>query len=233
LTPLEARAIRLALDFVGPMIAAEANTPLDRVRKKLEKTFGEFEDREKPEKPRAGGEEEGLIRTFSQAIEDHRLVEIDYVDAEGQASERVVEPYAFERELPNWYVHCWDRTREGEKSFRIDRMRRATMLDEHFEPRAGLALKKLTDVETARVLYSGEAARRRLERPGATALVKGQVLAEERVGGPDWLVGEILNWRGEAEVIGPADLRKQVARRARALAKKLRPAGRTPARARR
>jgi proteasome accessory factor BC len=232
LTPLEARAIRLALDFVGPMIAAEADTPLDRVRKKLEKTFGEFELRETPE-PAAGGEEERLIRTFSQAIEDHRIVEIDYVDAEGQASERVVEPYAFERELPNWYVHCWDRTREGEKSFRVDRMRRATMLDEHFEPRAGLALKKLTDVETARVLYSGEAARRRLERPGATALVKGQVLAEERVGGPDWLVGEILNWRGEAEVIEPADLRKQVAQRARALSKKLRPAGRAPARTRR
>src|SRR3954453_4048818 len=35
LTPLEARAIRLALEFVGPMIAADAHTPLDRVRKKL------------------------------------------------------------------------------------------------------------------------------------------------------------------------------------------------------
>jgi len=28
LTPLEARAIRLALEFVGPMIAADAHTPL-------------------------------------------------------------------------------------------------------------------------------------------------------------------------------------------------------------
>src|SRR5205085_1581118 len=34
LTPLEARAIRLALQFVGPMIAADAHTPLDRVRRK-------------------------------------------------------------------------------------------------------------------------------------------------------------------------------------------------------
>ena len=42
LTPLEARAIRLALEFVGPMIAAEAQTPLERVRRKLEETFGEF-----------------------------------------------------------------------------------------------------------------------------------------------------------------------------------------------
>ena len=43
LTPLEARAIRLALEFVGPMIAADAHTPLERVRRKLEETFGEFE----------------------------------------------------------------------------------------------------------------------------------------------------------------------------------------------
>src|SRR5439155_331768 len=32
LTPLEARAIRLALEFVGPMIAADAHSPLDRMR---------------------------------------------------------------------------------------------------------------------------------------------------------------------------------------------------------
>src|SRR5439155_21537129 len=49
LTPLEARAIRLALEFVGPMIAAEAHTPLDSVRRKLEETFGEFELVQTPE----------------------------------------------------------------------------------------------------------------------------------------------------------------------------------------
>jgi proteasome accessory factor C len=230
LTPLEARAIRLALEFVGPMIAADAHTPLDRVRRKLEDTFGEFDLRETPE-PRIGEDDETLIRTFSRGIEEHRLVRIEYVDAEGEASERTVEPYSFERELPNWYVHSWDRTANGERSFRFDRVRRATILDESFDPRPGLALQKLRDATTVRVLFSGEAARRRLERPGATALVKGQVLAEERVGGVDWLVGEILNWRGEAEVIEPADVRKQVARRARALSRKLKPARRATAKA--
>src|ERR687885_2396948 len=43
LTPLEARAIRLALEFVGPMVAAGAQTPPERVRRKLEETFGQFE----------------------------------------------------------------------------------------------------------------------------------------------------------------------------------------------
>src|SRR6476646_1826489 len=56
LTPLEARAIRLALEFVGPLIAAEAHRPLDRVRKKLEDTFGEFELTRTPQ-PHIGGAE--------------------------------------------------------------------------------------------------------------------------------------------------------------------------------
>ena len=52
LTPLEARAIQLALEFVGPSIAAQANTQLDRVRQKLADTFGEFDVEQPPERSR-------------------------------------------------------------------------------------------------------------------------------------------------------------------------------------
>src|SRR5206468_5656082 len=43
LTPLEARAIRLAIEYVGPTIAAEAHAPLARVRRQLEETFGRID----------------------------------------------------------------------------------------------------------------------------------------------------------------------------------------------
>ena len=78
LTPLEARAIRLALEFVGPMIAAEAHRPLDRVRRKLEETFGEFELAQTPE-PSADKAEEGLVATLTNAIRRRRLVELEYL----------------------------------------------------------------------------------------------------------------------------------------------------------
>src|SRR5205814_9366687 len=77
LTPLEARAIRLALEYVGPMIAADAHTPLEPVRRKLEETFGQFELAQTPE-PSVDTEEEQLVRTFSEAIANRRLVEIEY-----------------------------------------------------------------------------------------------------------------------------------------------------------
>src|SRR6187401_3396992 len=77
LTPLEARAITLALEFVGPMIAAEAHNPLEKVRRKLEETFGQFELSQHPE-AHIGAEEEDLVKTLSQAIRERRLVEIEY-----------------------------------------------------------------------------------------------------------------------------------------------------------
>jgi len=113
LTPLEARAIRLALEFVGPMIAAEAHTSLTRVRDKLEETFGQFELRETPEPPVPDAEEE-LIATLSQAIQQRRLAKIEYLSPGAETTTtRVVEPYGFERKLPFWYVHTWDRTVDG------------------------------------------------------------------------------------------------------------------------
>ena len=77
LTPLEARAIRLALEFVGPMIAADAHTPLERVRKKLEETFGQF-DLGQTAEPRSARAEEKLIATLSEGIRQQRVVEIEY-----------------------------------------------------------------------------------------------------------------------------------------------------------
>src|SRR2546425_8836999 len=77
LTPLEARAIRLALEYVGPMIAADAHSPLSRVRKKLEDTFGQFELARTPE-PQVGTEEVDLVSRLARGMRERRLVEIEY-----------------------------------------------------------------------------------------------------------------------------------------------------------
>jgi proteasome accessory factor BC len=227
LTPLEARAIQLALEFVGPSIAAQANTQLDRVRQKLADTFGEFDVEEPPDRI-ALSEEEGLIATFSKAIAEHRVVEIEYTAVGEETSVRVIEPHALERELPWWYVHSWDRTRDAQRSFRLDRMRRAELLEEGFEPRGEVVPQKLRDVSTARVLFSPAVGRWRVER-GAQPLAKGYALEEVRFGSLDWLVGEILSYRGEAEVLEPVELRREVLQRAERLKSLL---GKKPARAR-
>jgi proteasome accessory factor C len=221
LTPLEARAIRLALEYVGPMIAAESHTPLARVRKKLEETFGQFELVQTPE-PHVGGEEESFVSTFSTGIRSRRLVEVEYQkEGEEGSSTRIVEPYSLERELPNWRVHTWDRTRDGERSFRLDRMRDAKLLDETFERREGFEPSRLRDARMARVLYTKEVARWAIER-GARRLADGTAVAELPVGSPEWLESEVFSYRGHAIVLEPDDLRRHIRDRAKQLAAELR-----------
>jgi proteasome accessory factor BC len=219
LTPLEARAIRLALEFVGPMIAADAHTPLERVRRKLEETFGEFELAQTPE-PDVSRSEEDLVTTFSNAIRTNRLVEIEYLkEGEKQPTARVVEPYQLERELPNWYLHAFDPANDASRSFRLDRIRSAKQLRERFERRPEFDPQRFGGTQTVRIWYSPAVARWEVER-GATPLADGSAVRETPAG-EEWLVGEILSYRGEAAVLEPADLRKRVAARAKALTREL------------
>ncbi len=220
LTPLEARAIRLALEFVGPMIAADARSPLERVRAKLEETFGEFELAQTPE-PQVQRAEEDLVGTLSRGLRERRLVELDYLkEGEEEVSTHLVEPYSLERKLPYWYVHTWDRTREGERSFRLDRMRSARLQRGHFEPREGFDPHEFRDARAARIWYSKAIARWELEK-GAGLLKDGSAVAERPVGSPEWLVGEILSYRGEAVVLEPKELRREIAARAQSVQREL------------
>jgi proteasome accessory factor C len=190
------------------------------VRKKLEDTFGQFELAQTPE-PQVDTEEEGLVRVFSEAIAKRRLVEIEYQkEGEQTWSQRLVEPYSLERELPNWRVHTWDRTRDGERSFRLDRMRAATLTKETFDPREGFEPSRLRDARTAQVVFSQAVARWARER-GARPLADGTALADLPVGSPEWLESEIFSYRGEAVVVAPEDLRARIAARAKELANEL------------
>ena len=221
LTPLEARAIRRALEFVGPVIASAAHTPLERVRRKLEETFGEF-DLGQTAEPQSARAEEKLVGTLSEGVRRQRLVAIEYQkEGEETLSTRVVEPYVIERQLPFWYVHTWDTTRDAQRSFRLDRMRSAKLQRETFEPREGFRPDRLSSAAVAaRIWYAKRIARWKSEE-GARFLADGAALAEKAVGSEEWLVGEILADRGEAVLLEPENLRKQVAQRAKSLTREL------------
>jgi proteasome accessory factor C len=220
LTPLEARAIRLAIEYVGPTIAAEAHTPLARVRRKLEETFGRFELAGTPE-PRVGSDDEALVRVLSEAAEKRSVVELEYLkEGDETPSVRRVEPYTIERELPVWRVHTWDLTVDGARTFRLDRMRSARLTDERFEPREGFDPSYLLNPRVARLLHSPALARWKLER-GAQPLTDGSATANIPYKTEEWLLSEILADRGETVVLEPQRLRDLVGRRARRLQREL------------
>ncbi len=224
LTPLEARAIHLAMEYVGPTIAAEAHTPLRRVRKKLEDTFGRFDVAGTPG-PRRASAEETLVRVLSDGAEKRVVVEIEYMkDGDDSPSVRRVEPYTIERELPVWRVHTWDLSVDAPRTFRLDRMRSARATADRFEARDGFDPSYLRDPRVARLLHSPDVARWKLER-GARALTDGSAIADVPYKTEEWLLSEVLADRGETVVLEPERLRDVVAKRARRLQREL---GRVP-----
>ena len=164
LTPLEARAIRLALEFVGPMIAAGSSSPLDRVRAKLEEAFGQFDLAQTPT-PQAGAEED-LVATLTRAIDRKRLVELEYLKPESTEVEtRTIEPYGIERRLPHWYVHTWDVDRDAPRSYRLDRTRTAKLLTTRLRAARGLRpVASSARRRRARIWYSPAVGRWEVEK---------------------------------------------------------------------
>jgi proteasome accessory factor C len=221
LTPLEARAISLAIDYVGPTIAAESHTTLDRVRKKLEETFGQF-DLPQTLSGDAGDAEEQLVRTLSDAVEKRCVVEIEYLkEGDETPTTRSVEPYSFVRELPVWRVHTWDRTADGPRTYRLDRMRSARLTEESFEPREAFDPSYLTEPRLARLWHSPVVARWKVEQRGGRLLTDKAALSELPFKTDEWLISEVLADAGETVVLEPADMRARIAARARALQQEL------------
>ena len=88
-------------------------------------------------------------------------------------------------------------------------MRSARLQRGHFEPREGFDPHEFRDARTARIWYS-PAGRPLGGREGrARRSTDGSALAEGPVGSAEWLVGEILSFRGEAVVLEPPELRKR------------------------
>ncbi len=81
------------------------------------------------------GEEPGLVTTLRDAARDARVVHIEYTSlAKGDTTERDIEPWSVFSTLSNWYVSAYCRSAAGERVFRVDRIRAATLTDDTFEP---------------------------------------------------------------------------------------------------
>lgn len=77
-----------------------------------------------------------VLATLQRASAEHRQVEIDYYSyGRDEWGRRVIDPGTVFNAAGQWYVDAWCHRAVGERIFRIDRMRRASLLDTSFEPR--------------------------------------------------------------------------------------------------
>jgi proteasome accessory factor C len=222
---VEGKALVAAIDLIGDHLPEGA---LESARAKIVEALGEDPTRQLLV-ARAAGDDADMARVINRAIADRRVLEVEYYKPDADAiSVRRIEPMAFRNGLEGWYVKAYEPAdgREVAKAFRLDRLKRAEITEETFEPRHDLldeddAWLRTGAVEAsriARVWVSPERARwEREERPVAAELADGAVVVEVPFKGTDWLVREVLEGAGDLAVLEPADAREAVAQAAASL----------------
>ncbi len=219
LLPVEAKALVAAIDLIGEHIPEGS---LASVREKVVAALGEDPIREGLQVATSGGDDSLVAGIVSRAIAGQRLLAIDYFkENEGEFSQRIVEPYALINGREGWYVASFDPDKEAVRHFRLDRIKSATVTDEHFEPRS--EVDPAADVDgwprtgevpasrRARLWISPERARwAREERTVMEELSDGSVVVELSFAGVAWLVREVLKEAGDAAVLEPEDARAAV-----------------------
>jgi predicted DNA-binding transcriptional regulator YafY len=85
---------------------------------------------------RSGGPREPVARAIDEALRQSRVLVIDYVDAQGQRTQRrPVEPMAMALEREQAYLLAWCRRRRAGRWFRLDRISAAHVTTEPAPPR--------------------------------------------------------------------------------------------------
>jgi proteasome accessory factor C len=227
LLPLEAKALVAAIDFIGEHVPEGS---LASARAKIVDALGgEDPAQEGLRITNAVGDDSAIARVVSAAIVEHRVLEIDYYkeDEDEVTAGRRIEPYLLHNGNKGWYIHSWDPAKGDSRTFRLDRIREARILDETFEPRADLKpdvpdwtrTDEVPESQPCRVWFAPERARwAREDKRVIEELKDGAVVVEIQFAGHDWLARAILEEAGDAAVLEPEDARAAVLEAAEALA---------------
>jgi predicted DNA-binding transcriptional regulator YafY len=224
LSPLEAKALLWALDFIGDRLPTEAGGSLSSVRAKVEAAMG-VDSMPTVELGRAQVANAGVAAAVSHAIREDRLLEIEYwTESRGAITKRTIEPHLLVNAQDAWYVVAFCRRADDQRTFRLDRIRSAVLLEERFGRRPEIAMSGPylpwgahpqpgeTVAQSASVWCNPALARWMLEKHHSRERFSdGSVLVEIPYASEDWLVKELLKYQGDAVLFEPVALRRTVA----------------------
>ncbi|MGP4023651.1 helix-turn-helix transcriptional regulator [Actinomadura sp. 3N407] len=134
-TPAEAVAVAITLAGAGGSpFSRSARTALHKIVAAMSgadsASARELAERVRILTPPDADEPASVPAVLEEAVSARRVVRLGYVDAVGSETERDVEPVAFTAVSLRWYLIGWCRLRGEARVFRIDRVRRAALLDE-------------------------------------------------------------------------------------------------------
>ncbi|MHB1390977.1 MAG: helix-turn-helix transcriptional regulator [Thermoleophilia bacterium] len=232
LSPLEARALLLAIDLVGNLILGDSFQSLAAAREKILAAAGGLDETQAIAVGETEKEDYNICRVINAGLTGHRLVRIEYLKhGAADTEERLIEPYLVRHAKGQWYLVAWCRQRDAMRTFRFEMIKSAQLMEDAFEPRdpATLDLERyLLDPrypsgraapQAAILRFKPDLSRwLREKHSDISELQDGSLIVRIPWFGEDWLVDEVLSYGGAAALVSPATLRQQVADTAAQLA---------------
>ena len=224
LSPAEAGALAAALATAG----FTASDPLSARLLEASSAAFDTDELERTLRSSIATHDSGVFETLASAVQGRECVTLSYQrDGAEVVTERVIEPLRLFAERGAWYVSAWCRLAAEPRTFRIDRIRSATLAGMRFEADAhtdaavaagGTPVAfSAAGLPVARLRFApGEAFVER-EWPGGRVVESGSdgsCIAEVPFGGSEWIARRVAARLGRVELLSPLELREAVARAA-------------------
>lgn len=220
LSPMMAQALLLAFELLGDTLPLVGLDVLSQVREKIKAVVTSDQS------PRVIIEDvtpldKSVVDALNQAITERRVVELEYYHAtRRELVTRTVEPYLLFHSPQGWYLEAYCLVAKGQRTFKLDRIRRARATDTIFAPRpeVDLGLRSAAQpyspsqaVTWAQVRFRPEL-RNYLEDQGYDYAPRPDGWLEARLpcASQNWLALEIVRHLGDAVVEAPVSACERV-----------------------
>ncbi len=227
LTSSELGALELGLAMLRaerpPDERKAVNAALDRLRKAMVSIPSDVVAMTKREAtlPRSG--DPSTLAAVQDAMAARRKLRITYRGGgKTEPTERTVRPYALVVAAGQWVALAYSESTGDVRSFRLDRIESIRQTSETYEVPATFSIDEHLDDRKVlrvgaprrmRVRYSPRIARWIAEREGVEPDADGSLTMEHPLLDVQWGVRHVLQYGPDAEVLEPAEVREEVARR--------------------
>lgn len=170
------------------------------------------------------GRRKELFEQIKTAVLKHQVMQFYYYGQYGEMSSRTVEPLQLIFKDYTWYLLAYCRTRQNVRLFKVLRMKRVIVLEEHFETgrrheeirsdeKPGNTEAEFTEVtlwidkKEAYRIYD------RFEEEEISVLPDGNYQVRFRCLLDDWVYGVILSFGPAAKVLVPKEVQREIRQR--------------------
>lgn len=162
---------------------------------------------------------------LKNALIQHKEIKIVYENTRSERSERIVQPLKLSYQSKSWYLKAFCLQKQDFRIFKLNRITALDILPQTFVPRPFPESEEYLQPDCPQItlLFSREIAYRVYDEFDTAQIEKqknGDFIAHARMPVDSWLIGYLLSFGTQVEVLEPAFVKEQLALQAKKIYEK-------------